>query len=284
MAKAQPVLGVDPDNSIRANAALIVPVRAAELIAWERYIDDPARIAELHQMRIAAKRLRYTMELFAPFYGPGFAAAIDRVKNVQEQLGRIHDADVLVPELLGQLMQRLRLPRKKKKRRDPGVYCADFDAAAGLLELCRRKQAERETLYRKFLANWRKMRSGGFFESLRTMVRESAAEEVLQPTRNGPSVARRPATDAPTPNHVLSEAEEPALSLPKGTEHPMSEDEPVEAIPGIGLIRARALRKAGWESVTALKTATLSDLRAIPGISEQKARQILNYVNGGKKG
>ena len=195
MAKAQPVLGVDPDNSIRANAALIIAVRVAELIAWERYIDDPAKMLELHQMRIAAKRLRYTMELFAPFYGSDFAAAINQIKAIQEQLGGIHDADVLVPEVRAHLVEILQPPRKKKSA--VGVHCADFDAAAGLLALCRRKQEERDALYVKFLAAWRKMRADGFFESLRAMVREESAESVVRPLREGErngksKTARRP--------------------------------------------------------------------------------------------
>ena len=95
MAKPLNVLGIDPENTIRANFALIIPVRIAELYAWERWIRDPARVTELHQMRIAAKRLRYTLELAAPYFGPDVAAAIREVKNLQELLGTIHDADVL---------------------------------------------------------------------------------------------------------------------------------------------------------------------------------------------
>lgn len=221
MAKALPVLGVDPDNSIHANAALIIPVRAAELIAWERYIDDPARVAELHQMRIAAKRLRYTMELFAPFYGPEFAAAIERIKTIQEQLGQIHDADVLVPVMTAQLTAGLQAATKKRKSDETGVYCADFDAAAGLLALCRRKRDEREALYRKFLAAWKKMRANGFFESLRAMVREASKRGRGEGERGRPSVRRaRPTTEGRTPNAV-----------PGGGRNGKSEREPRAAAP-----------------------------------------------------
>lgn len=55
--------------------------------------------------------------------------------------------------------------------------------------------------------------------------------------------------------------------------------EPVETIPGLGVIRARALRKAGWDNTASLKKATLADLLAVRGLSERKAQQILDYVH-----
>lgn len=172
MAKARPILGLNPDNTLHANASLIIGMRIAELIAWERFIDDPERTLELHQMRIAAKRLRYTMEIFAPFHGEEFTAAIEQIKKIQELLGSIHDADVLVPELAKYLQKLLHPP--KKKRQATSVYCADFDAAAGLIQLCRHTRDTREALYRKFISAWRKLRGNGFFESLRKLLQEEA--------------------------------------------------------------------------------------------------------------
>ena len=174
MARALPVLGVDPENSSLANAALIIPVRAAELLAWERHIHDPSRVSELHQMRIAAKRLRYTMEIFAGLYGPEFAETLKSVKGMQEHLGNIHDADVLTPELAAHLRRELEPPKKK---RIVGVYCGNFEAAAGLLTLCRTRHKERERIYRLFLQEWSALRAAGLFERLREMVRAAAAEE-----------------------------------------------------------------------------------------------------------
>ncbi len=52
----------------------------------------------------------------------------------------------------------------------------------------------------------------------------------------------------------------------------------LENIPGIGIIRLRALKKAGWHSISALRKATLEDLLAVPGLTPIKAQQILDYV------
>jgi CHAD domain-containing protein len=49
-----------------------------------------------HAMRIAAKRLRYTLELARPVYSGNLAEILDSVKRVQTLLGEIHDCDVWV--------------------------------------------------------------------------------------------------------------------------------------------------------------------------------------------
>ncbi len=169
MARALPVLGLDPERSMEANAALIIPVRISELLAWERYIKDPRRVPELHEMRIAAKRLRYTLEIFAPFFAPGLKQAIDQIKGVQEFLGKIHDADVLVPELARHMLAAL--PRGKASETIKGVYSGDYASAQGLLTLILHRQEEREELYRKFLAGWGRLRAEQFFEQLNSLVK-----------------------------------------------------------------------------------------------------------------
>ncbi|HEV2662771.1 MAG TPA: CHAD domain-containing protein, partial [Ktedonobacteraceae bacterium] len=65
MAKARTVTGLDLQASTSENARLIAQTRLDELYSWEQYVDNPYHIRELHNMRIAAKRLRYTLEIFA---------------------------------------------------------------------------------------------------------------------------------------------------------------------------------------------------------------------------
>ena len=51
---------------------------------------------ELHNLRISAKRLRYTLELFRAVFGESGERQIERVKAIQEELGNLHDADVRI--------------------------------------------------------------------------------------------------------------------------------------------------------------------------------------------
>lgn len=53
---------------------------------------------------------------------------------------------------------------------------------------------------------------------------------------------------------------------------------PVDEIPGIGVIRARALKKAGWNTIGDLRKLSLEELAAVRGITEVKAGQILEFV------
>src|ERR1051326_6674913 len=125
MAKAQPIAGVDPDAPILMNACLIIETRLGEMLNFEPFIDRVERVYELHQMRIAAKRLRYSMEIFQPVvtghtpYGKQYGKAMDQVKAIQESLGDIHDADVLVPRLEAHLARLLRPGLGKTKDGEP---------------------------------------------------------------------------------------------------------------------------------------------------------------------
>lgn len=49
---------------------------------------------ELHQLRIACKRLRYAAEFFDPCFNSAFAGLIKQCVKIQDSLGNVHDADV----------------------------------------------------------------------------------------------------------------------------------------------------------------------------------------------
>lgn len=94
MARARTVHGLKPQGTVRANARKIVATRTDEFFAFAPFLTDPTNVTELHDMRIAAKRLRYGLELFADALGPDATACIDLVKEFQEVVGDIHDHDV----------------------------------------------------------------------------------------------------------------------------------------------------------------------------------------------
>jgi CHAD domain-containing protein len=47
--------------------------------------------AELHAVRLATKRLRYTLELFRPCYGQGLEIRLAELQRLQQVLGEIND-------------------------------------------------------------------------------------------------------------------------------------------------------------------------------------------------
>ncbi len=68
--KARKVKGLDPDGTLADNAQRIVAVRLAELRSFGPLAVDPEEVEALHDMRIAAKRLRYVLETTRPALRP----------------------------------------------------------------------------------------------------------------------------------------------------------------------------------------------------------------------
>jgi hypothetical protein len=95
MAKAVRVRGIRPKDSLRENAQKIVGTRLAELLSWREALLDPTAIQDLHDMRIAAKRLRYALEMFEICF-PNAKQALEQLTEIQESIGDIHDLDVLI--------------------------------------------------------------------------------------------------------------------------------------------------------------------------------------------
>ena len=96
MSRAWPVDDLDPDASLATNARRILAVKMAEYYSYAPIVPIETAVEELHDLRIAAKRLRYTLELFRVVFGGRGEAQIERVKAIQEELGAIHDHDVRI--------------------------------------------------------------------------------------------------------------------------------------------------------------------------------------------
>ncbi len=72
------------------------PVR--NLLAYEPFLSK-ADVTQLHALRIAAKRLRYTLEFFSDVFGEESTAVIKTIKRLQDHLGALNDADVACTRL-----------------------------------------------------------------------------------------------------------------------------------------------------------------------------------------
>jgi hypothetical protein len=102
MAPAQRIRGIKPGRSLRRNGARIIAARLAELLSWQEFLHDASRVEELHAMRIAAKRLRYALEIFETCFSD-VDVLLKELRDLQEDLGEIHDLDVFVDVLRARL-------------------------------------------------------------------------------------------------------------------------------------------------------------------------------------
>jgi CHAD domain-containing protein len=76
-------------------AARIVRQRADELFAHSEGVLDTSDIERVHDMRVASRRLRAVLEIFAPCFPQGdFKTALRDVKALADALGERRDPDV----------------------------------------------------------------------------------------------------------------------------------------------------------------------------------------------
>ena len=121
------------------NAAKYLPKLAESYFAEVRKLlaDDP-KPAELHQLRLASKHFRYSLELFRPCYAEGLEERIESLKGVQDLLGecndavvtahRIHKAKKLSPALQTRLTKHLEDLASEKANAFRKKWKQEFDA------------------------------------------------------------------------------------------------------------------------------------------------------------
>src|SRR3712207_956229 len=100
MAKAADVPGLEPGTPFALAAARAVRVRAEEVFEHSDGVLDTGDIERVHDMRVATRRLRAAMEIFAPcFPKKQLKAALRDVKGLADALGERRDPDVHIAEL-----------------------------------------------------------------------------------------------------------------------------------------------------------------------------------------
>jgi CHAD domain-containing protein len=100
MAKARDIPGLRADASFAAAAAQVVAVRAQELADHSENVLDTGDIERVHDMRVATRRLRAVLEIFATCFPKGLHRGVLRdVKALADALGERRDPDVHVAAL-----------------------------------------------------------------------------------------------------------------------------------------------------------------------------------------
>jgi hypothetical protein len=194
LSRAWQVDDVDPDAPVIDNARRVLAVRIAEFYSFEPIVSHPELSEALHDMRISAKRLRYTLELFRSQFGKAGERQIERVKAIQELLGTLHDHDVRI-DLIGEELSQLMVEQSRKTRSDiadasPDELAAIAAAALrpppddprrGLIALLGREHAGRRAAYAQFRELWDSCDGDG--------MRRDLVELSFTPIANRPGVA-----------------------------------------------------------------------------------------------
>src|SRR5919202_5749932 len=100
MAKAREIEGLHAGMSFAEAAAATVAVRAEELFEHSEGVLDTSDIERVHDMRVASRRLRAVLEIYAPcFPKDQFKPLLKEVKALADALGARRDPDVLLDRL-----------------------------------------------------------------------------------------------------------------------------------------------------------------------------------------
>lgn len=116
----------------------------------------PFKAKNLHRLRIAAKRLRYALELFAPYGKNEFSLSAGEVAAMQSALGDLHDYDVWIADLSNHLRQPA----------DPAEYVR-YKTALWLLSEFTKKRMKS---YSQALDIWWDWQGSGFIEDIQQIV------------------------------------------------------------------------------------------------------------------
>ena len=150
---------------VYARAAAHILDRQRALLANAHTLTDPEDIPGHHQLRIDAKKLRYTLEICDPAYDKQLASAIKAVKRVQSLLGDIHDCDVWVEDVEAFMEEERQ--RTIAYFGHPGPFNR---LQSGLQLLIDERQTHRHGTFAELVAYWSKLDAEQFWRDLETMV------------------------------------------------------------------------------------------------------------------
>jgi CHAD domain-containing protein len=162
-------------------AELIVRTRLGELCRLAARAQEPAQVTALHDTRIAAKRLRYVLEITAVCFGPYAQTATRKAREIQDLLGEIHDADEMLPWLED-------VRRRLRDRDAAHLVGAGLDgdpphvaAYRGLERLDVELYARRAKLFADWRQLWLELQRQGFRARLEHAITERVNEGVNEP-------------------------------------------------------------------------------------------------------
>lgn len=145
---------IDPGAPLGESLLATLSVRLDEMYSF-----DPADPNDLHDLRIAAKRVRYILEAAEPVFGEPAARGVKTMKQVQDLLGEIHDCEELLP-LVARHQEKLREEDAAAAR--AGEQLPNRRKYRGLEALRARTVAEREQLHTRFARKWAKLEKDAF--------------------------------------------------------------------------------------------------------------------------
>ncbi len=147
--------------SFRQAGVEVVESRLKELLELGDSVHHPFEFEPLHRARIAAKRLRYALELFSPCWGGRLKSLAREFTKLQDALGDLRDCDTWIADLGPRL----------DRRRDPSeaivLRAADLSVRPAAAWLLSHFTKERGEHFSHALKLWQEWEAENFFAHVR---------------------------------------------------------------------------------------------------------------------
>ncbi|MBN2498420.1 MAG: CHAD domain-containing protein [Deltaproteobacteria bacterium] len=158
-----------------ARAREVLPFLLQDMLIYEAFLDNPEQIRQHHEMRIAAKRLRYSTEVFVSLYDGALEPYLQAIKKVQTELGKLHDCDVWIDFLPRFLAE------ERQRSSDYFGHTRSFGRlSVGIEYLADERRKQRRQIHDGFCSLWTSWREEGIWPALLATV-ESPPELEAQP-------------------------------------------------------------------------------------------------------
>jgi putative phosphoesterase len=135
-----------------------------DFLALENWVHIENEVLKHHEMRIHAKKLRYTMESFAQLYKNKLSEEIEKIKTFQDILGEMHDCDVwtqYIPKFIQETNAKIKLEQKKT---------GNTKTENSLLNFLNYVKGKRKEHYLEFVRLWDENKNKDFFVQLRKTI------------------------------------------------------------------------------------------------------------------
>jgi putative phosphoesterase len=143
----------EPQNVLQ-EAYWRISLRLDDFLSMEKYVHLENEKIKHHEMRILAKKLRYTMEIFASLYKSNLSPEIETIKEFQDVLGEMHDCDVwidCIPKLIEQTEKKYGASKLE----------------TSLLNFQSYVIKKRKEHFKEFAALWDEKKKDSFFDGIR---------------------------------------------------------------------------------------------------------------------
>ncbi|MBF0521770.1 MAG: CHAD domain-containing protein [Candidatus Omnitrophica bacterium] len=132
----------------------VIIKKLSNFLHCEDHVYKPKKTKLLHHTRIAAKKLRYVLEIFKSSYGKKINPAITAARRIQDVLGDLHELDVWLEYF----------PKLKKK----GGQSKNLKRAVFYLE--KTCTALRAKTYKDFIKEWECLKEKNTWEHLKKII------------------------------------------------------------------------------------------------------------------